>query len=156
MLILGNQQLPRTSSPTHPPTHPQLWSVFFLALPWHAGQISHKFPKVFLSYSVVIAAGWEGQHRTTSFITATCGKYRIVRKSGRKHTRQKKPMCTEVINTNYGPFKSPCTLRGSQACLIEDDMLTFAGALKRGNEKQNKTKHNTQGKLLLAFLLIFM
>lgn len=41
-------------------------------LPWHAGQIGHEFPKVFLSYSVMIAASGEGQDGSTSFITAPC------------------------------------------------------------------------------------
>ena len=41
-------------------------------LPWHAGQIGHEFPQVFLSYSVMIAASREGQDWSTSLITAPC------------------------------------------------------------------------------------
>lgn len=46
----------------------------FELLPWYASQVSHKFPKIFLPYSVMIAACWKCQDGTSSFITATCNK----------------------------------------------------------------------------------
>lgn len=53
------------------PRFPSLWTFPF-TLPWHAGQIGHEFPQVFLSYSVMIAASRESQDGSTSLITAPC------------------------------------------------------------------------------------
>lgn len=49
---------------------PPPYRRFPFTLPWHAGQIRHKFPQVFLSYSVMIASGREGQDGSASLITA--------------------------------------------------------------------------------------
>jgi len=54
-------------------------------------------------------------------------------------------MCTELININYSTFKSPSTLRSLEACLIEEDMLAFAGVPKGEMKKpQTTTKQHTR------------
>lgn len=59
-----------------PRTYPVHQCFAFELLPRHASQVSHKFPKVFLPYSIVIAACWKCQNGTSSFVTATCRKRR--------------------------------------------------------------------------------
>lgn len=135
MLILGNQQLPRTSSPpTHPPRALKCFLSSFTLARWpNKSQVSEGLPALFCHDCCGLGRSRQDHlvYHGHLWKIKDCQKIR-------QEAHVKKTMCTELINRNYSTFKSLHTRCSFQTCLIEEDKLAFAGAPNEGYKKKKK------------------